>query len=536
MLRTFTGVMLAGVLASPAFGQAPPANPAFEIANVQVSPPRMNPNALMSGGAIRNNVYEIRNASMVDLIRTAYSIEADKVLGGPSWLEIERFDVAAKVPAGTSVDTARLMLRTLLADRFKLAIKQETREMKATWVLSQAPGGAKLLRAQSSGIAPSCQGVPEGPHVKGVCRNQTIAGFIELLPRVAGSYVGGTITDQTGLAGPWDFDIKFTNNKAQLSEQGRDGIPLFDALEQQLGLKLEQKTITTSGYLVEAVNRTPTANAPGIDKVLPPPAPPEFEVAEIKPSEPSNEAPRAQVLPNGQINAARVPLREMFYLAWGFNSPELIAGPKWIEESRFDIVGKAFTGADAQFVDDEFLRLALRKLLVDRFQVKFHFEERPVNAYALVAAPNVKMTKAEPSARTRCYPGVPAGAKDPRQANPSRGGLLTCENATMQYFAERLRGVAGGYIQAPIAEMTGLQGGWNLTVNWSPIGMFPGGVNGIGGRAAGDGQVGAAPAAPTGAITLPEAVESQLGLRLEMGKRPARVLVIDSISEKLTGN
>jgi uncharacterized protein (TIGR03435 family) len=532
---TLLGVFLVALVAGPTFGQSSATPSAFEIADVRVSAPRMNPGAGVRPGAVRNGVYEIANGTMLDLIRIAYMVEADKVLGGPSWLEVDRFDVVAKVPAGTTMDTARPMLAALLADRFKLVVREEKKEMN-TWVLSEAsPGSAKLLRSQG-GIAPSCQGQPEAPNVRGVCRNQSMIGFLNTLAGVARTYVDGPITNATGLTGSWDFDIVFTQDRAQLKDLGAQGISLFDALEKQLGLKLERKTITTQTFNVVSVNRTPTPNVAGIEKILPPPPAPEFEVAEIKPSEPGNEPPRAQVLPNGQINAARVPLREMFYLAWGFNSPELIVGPKWIEESRFDIVGKAFTGADAQFVDDEFLRLSLRKLLVDRFQIKWHYEERPVSAYALVSTGNVKVTKADPNSRTRCYNGVPPGAKDPRQANPARGGLLTCENATMAFFLERLRGAAGGYIQVPATDMTGLEGGWNLTVNWSPIGMFPGGVNGIGGRAAGDGPVGAAPAAPTGAITLPEAIESQLGLKLDMGKRTGRVLVIDSISETLTGN
>jgi uncharacterized protein (TIGR03435 family) len=536
--RTLLGAGLIVALAGPVFGQAAPA---FEVADVRVSAPRMNLNPQMSGGAIRGGVYEVRNASMLDLVRTAYSIESDKVLGGPSWLEIDRFDVVAKAPEATTVETARVMLRRLLADRFKLVVRQDKREMN-TWVLSEvSAGSAKVLRSQSAGIAPSCQGQPEPPNVKGVCRNMTIAGFIELLPRVAGAYVNGTITNATNLTGPWDFDITFTQNRAQLAELGAKGISLFDALEKQLGLKLEQKTITVDGFHVESVERTPTANVAGIEKILPPRPAPEFEVAEIKPTPPGNTQSRAQILPSGQINASAVPLREMINLAWGFNGNDMVVGPKWIEETRFDIVGKAFSGADAQFIDDEMLRLSLRKLLVDRFQIKFHFEERPTRAYALVAG-NVKMTKADPSSRTRCYQGVPPGAKDPRQAIPTRGGLLTCQNVTMKYFAERLRGVAGGYVQAPITDLTGLDGGWDFTLNWSPINLFPGGVNGIGGRAGGGGPDGAAAgggaeaAVPSGAITLPEAIESQLGLKLEMGRRPVSVLVIDQISEQPTGN
>ena len=534
MFRRFAGAGLFALLASPVFGQSP-ATPNFEIADVHVSAPRMNPGAGVRPGAVRNGVYEIANGTMLDLIRIAYTVEADKVLGGPSWLEVDRFDVTARVPAGTTMDTARPMLQALLADRFKLVVREEKKEMK-TWVLSEAsPGSARLLRSQG-GIAPSCQGQPEPPNVKGLCRNQSMIGFLNTLNQVARTYVDGPITNATGLTGSWDFDITFTQDRAQLKELGAQGISLFDALEKQLGLKLEQKTITTQTFTVVSVNRTPTANVAGIEKILPPRPAPEFEVAELKPTDPgSTQPPRAQILPTGQINAAGVPLRAMINLAWGINGNDLVAGPKWIDETRFDIIGKAFSGVDASFIDDEFLRLALRKLIVDRFQITFHHEDRPVNAYALTAG-TVKMTKADPSSRTRCYNGVPPGAKDPRQAIPSRGGLMTCENATMSYFAERLRAAAGGYIQAPIVEMTGLEGGWNFTLNWSPINLFPGGVNGVGGRAAGDGPAGAIPEAPSGAITLPEAVETQLGLRLEMGRRPARVLVIDSISETPLGN
>jgi uncharacterized protein (TIGR03435 family) len=113
---------------------------------------------------------------------------------------------------------------------------------------------------------------------------------------------------------------------------------------------------------------------------------------------------------------------------------------------------------------------------------------------------------------------------------------MTCHNATMKFMLERLRGFAGGYIQAPPVDMTGLTDGYDFTLNWSAIGLFPGGVNGIGGRVGGDGPAGAAPAVPTGAITLPEAIESQLGLKLEMGKRPVRVLMIDSVSENPGAN
>ena len=68
---------------------------------------------------------------MVDLIRTAYGIEAERVLGGPNWLEDDTFDVTAKTPEGTTVETAKPMLQALLADRFKLVFHNDTKPVPA---------------------------------------------------------------------------------------------------------------------------------------------------------------------------------------------------------------------------------------------------------------------------------------------------------------------------------------------------------------------------------------------------------------------
>lgn len=530
----FVAVMITG--ASRALAQSAPA-PAFELADVHVSPPRMVTNAPMAGGGIRQGVYVLRNATMVDLIRTAYDVEPEKVVGGPSWLEVDRFDVVARVPDGTTVKTARLMLRGLLADRFALSVRQEQRDMKA-WVLSAPHNGeTKLVRAQSPDVAPSCEPEQVPPNFKLICHNVPMDILAERLSRLGRLYAIGSVTNATGLSGGWDFAFTFTPDQKKLGELGADGISLFTALE-RLGLKLEYTNISATAIVVARVNRTPSANAPGIEAKLPRPPTPEFEVAEFKPTAPGARR-RMQMLPNGRLNASAMPLRELIKLAWGFNGDELVAGPKWIDTKQFDLVARVFTGADAQFVDTEFVRLALRKLLVERFQIKFHFEDRPVSAYALRPGTN-KMAKADPAARTRCYVGVPPGVKDPREAIPARAGLMTCQNVTMPFFARRLHEIAPGYIEAPIADETGLEGGWNLTLNWSPIDMFPGGVNGFTGGtrppAAATPDAGAAGPAtastPTGAITLPEAVASQLGIKLEMAKRPMPVLVIDAIAEK----
>src|SRR5687767_13359909 len=89
--------------------------PQFEIADVHVSAASANVLAIptMQGGVVRDGVYRVQTATMLDLIKTAYGIDAGNVLGGPSWLELDRFDILAKVPPSTSADTARLMLQAL---------------------------------------------------------------------------------------------------------------------------------------------------------------------------------------------------------------------------------------------------------------------------------------------------------------------------------------------------------------------------------------------------------------------------------------
>src|SRR5438128_795695 len=123
MTRVFAGITLAAFLSSAAFGQSTQPRPTFKIADVHASP--RIPNTVLSRIGpkldftiiLRGERYVVHNATMVDLIRTAYTVDADKVVGGPSWLEFARFDVAALVPPKTPQAMLKLMLQSLLADR-----------------------------------------------------------------------------------------------------------------------------------------------------------------------------------------------------------------------------------------------------------------------------------------------------------------------------------------------------------------------------------------------------------------------------------
>ena len=124
--RTYSFVLLSSTL----FGQTAPR---FDIADVH--PSAKSQTQFARTAPVRNGRYEIKTAAMLDLIRLAWAFDADRILGGPSWLELDRFDVIAKVPADTTPDAQRLMLQSLLKERFKLTLHEDTKPVP-TWTLS----------------------------------------------------------------------------------------------------------------------------------------------------------------------------------------------------------------------------------------------------------------------------------------------------------------------------------------------------------------------------------------------------------------
>src|ERR1700722_10537756 len=154
MKQAFASISSIALLYGVALGQTAEVPPTFDIADVHVSPHILNPN--LRGGVLRGDGFEMHQANMVDLIRTAYGIDADKVLGGPSWLEWDRFEVIAKAPAGTSPETAKLMLQALLSDRFKLVIHKDAHPLPA-FGLSVPKGGAPKLKVANDSGETGCK-------------------------------------------------------------------------------------------------------------------------------------------------------------------------------------------------------------------------------------------------------------------------------------------------------------------------------------------------------------------------------------------
>ena len=139
---------LFALLSVSSMAQTPAVSKSFVIADVHASPFSANP--FMHGNSIQGDRYFLTQATMLDLIATAYGVDAVNVQGGPTWLERNRYDIRAKVPPKTTQDEVKLMLRSLLADRFHLVVKTGSAPMP-TYLLTAGPGKPKMTESEGTG-------------------------------------------------------------------------------------------------------------------------------------------------------------------------------------------------------------------------------------------------------------------------------------------------------------------------------------------------------------------------------------------------
>lgn len=577
--RTLANLTLLAILASPVIAQAPPPPPAataqtpgatatppsavptkpapavptkFEAADVGFTAPYRVP--FYSGAFLSGDRYIIHQATMVHLVATAYNFkEPAFVGGGPTWLAWDRYDVMAKVPPGTTLDTARVMLQNLLAERFKLVVHPGDVPIPA-YVLTVAHGKPSLKPSTATEEG-SCKFQPTFPTGPGstasfalTCHAVSMESLTKSLDETESrDYVpyNTPVVDATGVKGLYDLDLKWTP-KWFLSQASSAGVTIFQALG-QYGLNLEFKTVPRPGLIIDSVNETPTPNAPDLAKIMPPLPPREFEVATIKPAQPGD---RGQFMVRGDdLNIQGVPLKMIIKWAWDLDwfNDDTLAAPKWLDSDRIDIhakvaasdIGNNSMGRSNTMNFDD-MRPMLRSLLIDRFEIKYHMEDRPIDAYTLeIADPKLasaKLTKADPSERITCGGVLPGAEKNPQPANPMLDSSQSCWNMTMDRFAGQLHRIAPDYFFFPVKDETGLQGAYDFTMFWSSAHL----VQGTGPRMgpppppSADGE--AAASDPNGAVSFFDAIRKQLGLKVVKEKRPEPVLVIDSIDQQPTEN
>lgn len=239
------------------FSQPAADRPAFDVADVQLS--KFKPSDPVQGRFVNSRI-DVSNATLKRMIIEAYSIPDDYLVGGPSWLDNDRFDIVAKAPPGTADGTLRKMLQTLLADRFKLVIHNEDR-VKQVYVLTIGKGGAKL-KESAPDAKENCgngQGDSGMNHV--ACTGLSMDTVVRQLPRMAPRWVDAPVVDQTGLKGKYDFQLDWHGRPDSNSGAPTDPgiISMFDAVE-KLGLKLEPRKIPRPVIVIDKIERTPTEN------------------------------------------------------------------------------------------------------------------------------------------------------------------------------------------------------------------------------------------------------------------------------------
>jgi uncharacterized protein (TIGR03435 family) len=251
----------------------------FEVASVKVNKTGADGASIrvQPGGRMTATNQTVRN-----LIRNAYNIQPYQFVGGPNWIDDDRFDIIAKmadadIPESGMVRPEQMMLRlqSLLADRFKLVVRRETREVPIfALVMARADRkfGPRLRVAEGecaerarAGDAPP-PGTPSGDRPCGIrfTRGKVIAGatLMEALARNMSGLVQRVIVDRTGLTDRYDLDLDWSPDSAFAPGASADrpaadasGSSLFTALEEQLGLKLEATRGPVEALVIESVER-----------------------------------------------------------------------------------------------------------------------------------------------------------------------------------------------------------------------------------------------------------------------------------------
>lgn len=249
-------------------------SPSFEVASIKSHPPGDNTSRFGGPDASR---FVATNDTVKSLIVFAYHVENFQVSGGPSWIADDKFDIDAKVedslaeqmrklPLLQQSDQMRLMVRSLLADRFKLSVSHVTKELPV-FALVVAKGGPKLTEAAPPDAQNNSN--PEDPPANAGAQGRNMrpgqvnfsardgqvsvaakATPIRDLATMISRQLRRPVLDQTGLRGTYDWTLQWTagaglgGGPLALAPESGDapnssGLSIFTALQEQLGLRLE---------------------------------------------------------------------------------------------------------------------------------------------------------------------------------------------------------------------------------------------------------------------------------------------------------
>ena len=223
------------LVTTPVMGQMPPA---FDAASIK-------PSAAEPGSAsgVRSDVGRIaaRNVTLRGCVKSAYNLPEAQILGGPKWVDEERYDIDAKAPGPAGDGELMFMLRQLLTERFQLAFHRETKPLNG-YALVVGKKGLMAKRSQ-----------PDTPWRTSASRRSIDATRCDMahLASVLSGVLHAPVMDATGVEGAYDIKLQWTADELQSA--------VFPALEEQLGLKLEARKVPKEVIVIDSVQK-PTMN------------------------------------------------------------------------------------------------------------------------------------------------------------------------------------------------------------------------------------------------------------------------------------
>ena len=245
------------------------ADPSFEVATIK---PNGTGASSMQQLTVNGRNFQTRASSVGDLISFAFDVQKKQIVNAPDWIDKDRYDIAGvpDVDGAPSVVQLKSMIRKLLVERFKLTFHMDKKEMSA-FVLTVAKTGQKMTVNESKGPLPGFGMQPTASGLNMPVFNASMSDFSSVLQSMV---VDRPVVNETGLKDKYDFSLKFTPDDsmfnghppqlpAKADAPKADAVEtspsLFDAIQQQAGLKLEAQKTAVEVIAIDHLEK-PSAN------------------------------------------------------------------------------------------------------------------------------------------------------------------------------------------------------------------------------------------------------------------------------------
>jgi uncharacterized protein (TIGR03435 family) len=238
-----------GFLAFTALALAQPAE--FEVATIRPSAPPQEIGRTSSRSSTNTDTGQLMftNIALKDIVRRAYNVQTYQV-SGADWLDTTRFDIVARFPPQSTAEQVQGMMRTLLAERFHMAIHRETKDLP---VYALTANGPKLKAIEESGNSTSSNSTKTGIHLSAKTTMPGFAGYLS-------QRLDRPVLDRTGLSGGFEFTLDWSADDSADANGASLGPSIFTAVQEQLGLKLSATKGPVETIVVDRADKLPTEN------------------------------------------------------------------------------------------------------------------------------------------------------------------------------------------------------------------------------------------------------------------------------------